>query len=210
MVECADFISNSVLTVIYRAQLQPNSTTAVSSKCHLAARQSLENHLRCFAQFRDRDVMQQSEYVNWILLYPSFTPFTIVFIHAIATADTGELQLLQETVKSLDHVKALSPAARRLHDVCTAFLRVAKAFIASQRTLNGWHRRNDGSVALPHADAENDAVLPGGVDAMDEQQPQEQDALSAFMCSLAANNRPLTDFLHVDLLDIDFGFPPTL
>lgn len=154
--------------------------------------------------------MQQSEYVNWILLYPSFTPFTVVFIHAIATADTEGLQLLQETVNSLDHVKVLSPAARRLHDVCTAFLRVAQAFIASQRTLNGWHRRHDGSVALPLANADNDAVFEGGEAVMDEQQPQEQDALSAFMCSLAANNRPLTDFLHMDLVDVDFGFPPSL
>jgi hypothetical protein len=36
---------------------------------------------------------------------------------------------------------------------------------------------------------------------VDHQQGQDQDALSAFLCSLAGNNRPLTDFLHMDLLD---------
>lgn len=65
MVDCADFISCSVLTVIYRAQPSPGSKTEISAKCYDAARLSLESHLRCFAQFRDRDVTQQSEYVNW-------------------------------------------------------------------------------------------------------------------------------------------------
>ncbi|KAH0367723.1 putative C6 transcription factor, partial [Aureobasidium melanogenum] len=121
MAQAADFVCYSVLTVIYRAQPLTSSTTEISPRCYEAARLGLENHLRCFAQFRNRSVLQQAEYVNWILLYPSFTPFTVVFIHAIATSNTSDLRLLQETVSSLDHVKLLSPAAKRLHDVCFAF-----------------------------------------------------------------------------------------
>lgn len=145
---------------------------------------------------------------NRILLYPSFTPFTVIFIHAIATSAPSELQLLQETVAALNHVKALSPAARRLHDVCAAFTQVAAAFINSQRTLNGWHRRNDGTLSLPSAETGVTGVEGfEGMQGMMGQQGQDQDALSAFLCSLAGNNRPLTDFLHMDLLDAEFNMP---
>jgi hypothetical protein len=65
MVDCADFVCYSVLTVIYRAQPATSLATEVSLKCYQAARLGLESHLRCFAQFRDRSVMQQSEYVHW-------------------------------------------------------------------------------------------------------------------------------------------------
>ena len=142
---------------------------------------------------------------NRILLYPSFTPFTVVFIHAIATSNTVELNLLQDTVRSLDHIQSLSPAAKRLHDVCAAFAKVAAAFITSQRTLGGWHCRVDGTLALGSAetDSQDDLAAMG----------QDQDALSAFLCNLAGQNRPLTDFLHMDLLDAELGlgdmFPPT-
>lgn len=144
-----------------------------------------------------------------------------MFIHAIATTDSQELRLLHETVRSLDHIKALSPAARRLHDVCAAFYRVAAAFIGSQQTLSGWHRRGDGTLSLPGgaggiADAskggglgvENpsagDGVGAGAYDSVGVME-QDQDALSAFLCSLAGNNRPLTDFLHMDLIDGGFA-----
>jgi hypothetical protein len=142
---------------------------------------------------------------NRILLYPSFTPFTVVFIHAIATSNTTELDLLQETVHSLDHIKSLSPAAKRLHDVCAAFAKVAAAFITSQRTLSGWHLRVDGTLSLVSSETnyENDLAAVG----------QDQDALSAFLCSLAGQNRPLTDYLHMDLFDAELGlgdmFPST-
>ncbi|KAI4726306.1 hypothetical protein E4T49_05947 [Aureobasidium sp. EXF-10728] len=205
MAHSADFVCYSVLTVIYRAQPLTSSTTEISPRCYEAARLGLENHLRCFAQFRDRSVPQQAEYVNWILLYPSFTPFTVVFIHAIATSDTDELRLLQETVYSLNHIKFLSPAAKRLHDVCAAFANVAAAFITSQRTLSGWHCRGDGTLSLASAETDYEADLAAV--------GQDQDALSAFLCSLAGQNRPLTDFLHMDLFDAELGmgevFPPT-
>ncbi|KAI4718190.1 hypothetical protein E4T48_05613 [Aureobasidium sp. EXF-10727] len=223
MAHSADFVCYSVLTVIYRAQPLTSSSTEISPRCYEAARLGLENHLRCFAQYRDRSVPQQAEYVNWykpsctvedlsrganqnrILLYPSFTPFTVVFIHAIATSDTDELRLLQETVHSLNHIKFLSPAAKRLHDVCAAFANVAAAFITSQRTLSGWHCRGDGTLSLASAETDYEADLAGV--------GQDQDALSAFLCSLAGQNRPLTDFLHMDLFDAELGmgelFPPT-
>ncbi|KAI4849735.1 hypothetical protein E4T44_03164 [Aureobasidium sp. EXF-8845] len=205
MSHSADFVCYSVLTVIYRAQPSTSSTTEISPRCYEAARLGLENHLRCFAQFRNRSVPQQAEYVNWILLYPSFTPFTVVFIHAIATSNTTELDLLQETVHSLDHIKSLSPAAKRLHDVCAAFAKVAAAFITSQRTLSGWHCRVDGTLSLVSSETnyENDLAAVG----------QDQDALSAFLCSLAGQHRPLTDYLHMDLFDAELGlgdmFPST-
>ena len=88
--------------------------------------------------------------------------------------------------------------------MCAAFAKVAAAFITSQRTLGGWHCRVDGTLALGSAetDSQDDLAAMG----------QDQDALSAFLCNLAGQNRPLTDFLHMDLLDAELGlgdmFPP--
>ncbi|KAG9756803.1 putative C6 transcription factor, partial [Aureobasidium melanogenum] len=196
MAQAADFVCYSVLTVIYRAQPLTSSTTEISPQCYEAARLGLENHLRCFAQFRNRSVPQQAEYVNWILLYPSFTPFTVVFIHAIATSNTEELQLLQETVHSLDHVKFLSPAAKRLHDVCAAFAKVAAAFITSQRTLSNWHCRGDGTLSLASAETADYAADLAAVG-------QDQDALNNvmdFLKSCCTNLQAVEGYSSIDYL----------
>lgn len=65
MAHSADFVCYSVLTVIHRAQSLTTTATEISPKCYEAARLGLENHLKCFAQFRNRSVPQQAEYVNW-------------------------------------------------------------------------------------------------------------------------------------------------
>lgn len=64
MAACADFITYSVLTVIYRAQTRPRDATAISSQCYETATLALHSHLKCFTYFRDRQTHKQTEYVN--------------------------------------------------------------------------------------------------------------------------------------------------
>ncbi|TIA49258.1 hypothetical protein D6C77_09624 [Aureobasidium pullulans] len=199
MAHSADFVCYSVLTVIHRARSLTTAATEISPKCYEAARLGLENHLKCFAQFRNRSVPQQAEY-----------DFVISIIHAIH----GDFHPRHRHIRTfrititLRNRGGLESPARRLHDVCAAFTQVAAAFINSQRTLNGWHRRVDGTLSLPSAETGVTGVQGfEGMEGMMGQQGHDQDALSAFLCSLAGNNRPLTDFLHMDLLDAEFNMP---
>ncbi|RDW61747.1 transcription factor domain-containing protein [Aspergillus mulundensis] len=159
MTACADFIAYSVLTVIYRAQTQtqtqPQSqprtrtpTMAISSQCYEAARLALHSHLKAITYFRDLKAHKQAEYVNSILLYPSFTPFIIVFTHAITTSSRPDLTLLNETVRSLDLIKRVSHSAAHLHSICASFARAAAVLVTSGQPLTGLAARQDGSLVV--------------------------------------------------------------
>ncbi|KAL6235262.1 hypothetical protein BDW75DRAFT_240316 [Aspergillus navahoensis] len=153
MTACADFIAYSVLTVIYRAQTQTQgqprpSTLAISSQCYEAACLALHSHLKTITYFRDRKAHKQAEYVNSILLYPSFTPFIIVFTHAIATSSTTDLRLLQETVRSLDLIKGVSRGSAHLHSICASFARAAQVLVTSGQALTGLAANQDGSLVM--------------------------------------------------------------
>ncbi|BCR92189.1 transcription factor domain-containing protein [Aspergillus chevalieri] len=153
MAACADFITYSILTIIHRAQTRPSNAMAISTECFDAATLALQSHLKCFAYFRDRKIHKQAEYVNWILLYPSFTPFVIVFTHAITTASPDSLSLLHETVSSLNLIKRLSRASLHLYEICTAFVKTAQALLDSRQTLTGLEQHHDG-LLLASADAD--------------------------------------------------------
>ncbi|KAL4877071.1 C6 transcription factor [Aspergillus karnatakaensis] len=162
MTACADFIAYSVLTVIYRAQArsEPTTTTpapthtnamAVSSQCYEAASLALHSHLKCITYFRDRKAHKQAEYVNSILLYPSFTPFIIVFTHAITTASATDLELLQETVRSLELIRDVSRGSVHLYNICHSLSKAASVLVSSRQTLTGLEQHQDGSLFMPAA-----------------------------------------------------------
>ncbi|KAL4898915.1 fungal-specific transcription factor domain-containing protein [Aspergillus multicolor] len=179
MTACADFIAYSVLTVIYRAQTQTQSQTqtqpqrqtrastmAISSQCYEAACLALNSHLKAITYFRDLKAHKQAEYVNSILLYPSFTPFVIVFTHAITTSSQSDLALLNETVHSLDLIKRVSHSSAHLHSICASFARAAHVLVTSGQALTGLAARQDGSLVMagPGAAAANsdDAGMGSG------------------------------------------------
>ncbi|PGH36814.1 hypothetical protein GX50_00271 [[Emmonsia] crescens] len=201
MAACAEFITYSVLTVIYRAQMSPNAM-AISSKCLDAAKLGLQSHLRCFSYFRERNSYKQAEYVTWILLYPSFTPFVIVFTHAIATGDVEELALLKETVGSLELVKDLSRGSQHLYEICKAFLTIAHALIDSQQTLNGLEHHDDGSLVLPFmTDGQTQITFPDipWPEDMNDFNMDSAD-ISIFLNDFLGTNRPGTDMLSLNFV----------
>lgn len=160
MTACADFIAYSVLTVIYRAQTRAADAMAVSSECYEAASMALHSHLKCITYFRDRKAHKQAEYVNSILLYPSFTPFIIVFTHAITTTNSADLHLLQETVRSLELIKGVSRGSLHLHAICASFAKAAQVLVDSRQTLTGLAQHQDGSLVMPAGTGAGDIALP--------------------------------------------------
>ncbi|OJJ50225.1 hypothetical protein ASPZODRAFT_58444 [Penicilliopsis zonata CBS 506.65] len=203
MALCADFITYSVLTVIYRAQTLPTNATAITSKCVEAATLALESHLKCFAIFRTRESHKQAEYVKWILLYPSFTPFVIIFTHAIATSSARDFALLQETVSSLELCKNLSQGSARLYEICKAFLNTARVLIESRQTLMGFEQHDDGSLFVPATGVKgqsNALAVPdvSWPDDMSEFNMNSAD-ISVFLNDFLSTNRPVMDMLNMNM-----------
>ncbi|OJZ84690.1 hypothetical protein ASPFODRAFT_192804 [Aspergillus luchuensis CBS 106.47] len=200
MAACADFIAYSVLTVIYRAQTHPRDVMAVSSQCYASATAALQSHLKCFTYFRGRQTHKQTEYVNWILLYPSFTPFVIVFTHAITTASTADLALLQDTASSLELIKGLSRGSMHLYTICDAFVRAAQILVNSQQTLTGLEQHQDGSLVIPTTDGPGNIALPDvswPEDTFDSTMNQAD--ISMFLNGFIGTNRSVMDILSFDL-----------
>ncbi|KAL4955786.1 fungal-specific transcription factor domain-containing protein [Aspergillus filifer] len=170
MAACADFIAYSVLTVIYRAQTRAADAMAVSSQCYEAASMALHSHLKCITYFRDREKHKLREYVNSILLYPSFTPFIIVFTHAITTTSPSDLHLLLETVNSLELIKGVSRGSAHLHSICASFARTAQVLVENRQTLTGLSQHDDGSLFMSSragnngdGDGDGDASMNVGI-----------------------------------------------
>ncbi|KAE8153780.1 hypothetical protein BDV25DRAFT_168297 [Aspergillus avenaceus] len=203
MAACADFIAYSVLTVIYRAETRPQKAMAISSRCYEAATLALHSHLKCFNYFRGRQTHKQMEYVHWILLYPSFAPFIIVFTHAITTANITDLALLQDTVKSLDLIKGLSRGSRHLYTICEAFARAAQVLVDSQQTLTGLEQHHDGSLVIPASiDGPANISLPNvpWPDDTFESTMSQQD-ISMFLNDFIGANRSVMDLLNSDYMN---------
>ncbi|KAL4800174.1 fungal-specific transcription factor domain-containing protein [Aspergillus venezuelensis] len=168
MAACADFIAYSVLTVIYRAQTRAADAMAVSSQCYEAASMALHSHLKCITYFRDREKHKLREYVNSILLYPSFTPFIIVFTHAITTTSPSDLHLLLETVNSLELIKGVSHGSAHLHSICASFARTAQVLVENRQTLTGLSQHDDGSLFMSaragnNGDGDEDESMNAGI-----------------------------------------------
>ncbi|KAI9035861.1 transcription factor domain-containing protein [Aspergillus affinis] len=206
MAACADFIAYSVMTVIYRAQSRPTDAMAVSSQCYEAARLALDSHLKCFGFFRDRQTHKQMEYVNWILLYPSFAPFVIVFTHAIATSSSTDLSLLQDTVKSLDLIKGLSRGSMHLFAICEAFAKTAQVLVDARQTVTGLEHHQDGSLFIP---ATTDG--PGNIALPDFPWPENtfdssmnQEDISLFLNDFIGTGRSVMEMLNSNSLNDSF------
>ncbi|KAI9375133.1 fungal-specific transcription factor domain-containing protein [Aspergillus egyptiacus] len=195
MTACADFIAYSVLTVIYRAQTRARDAMAISSQCYEAASLALHSHLKCITYFRDRKAHKQAEYVNSILLYPSFTPFVIVFTHAITIANTTDLSLLQDTVKSLELIKGVSRGSMHLYTICEAFAKTAQVLVDSRQTLTGLSQHQDGSLIMPGTGA--NIALPDVIwpeDLFDSHVDQAD--ISMFLNDFIGTNRSAMDILN--------------
>ncbi|KAL2861209.1 transcription factor domain-containing protein [Aspergillus lucknowensis] len=204
MTACADFIAYSVLTVIYRAQTRASDAMAVSSHCYEAASMALHSHLKCITYFRDRQAHKQAEYVNSILLYPSFTPFVIVFTHAITTASVTDLSLLQETVGSLELIRGVSRGSMHLHTICEAFAKTAQVLVDSRQTLTGLAQHQDGSLIMPSEGPANialpDVIWPE--DMFDSHVDQAD--ISMFLNDFIGTNRSAMDILNSNYMT-DYG-----
>jgi hypothetical protein len=91
-------------------------------------------------------------------LFFSFTPFLVVFTHCIASHSEEDVELLDQALNALTPVRNLSESGDRLYQVCSVFLRVARAVNQSQQLSFGSYDSINNSFTFP---AVSDSRLGG-------------------------------------------------
>lgn len=86
-----------------------------------------------------------------ILLYSSFTPFLVVFTHALASHSGEDIELLRNVLDTLEAPRQTTEALNRLYQVCRVFLDFAEAFIPLQKPSFGFYNQADDSFTFPES-----------------------------------------------------------
>lgn len=150
-----DIMYYSTFTSLLRAPTTSEAEEAeVSSQCFQVARLALESHLRCFSKYQTSGFLSDADYANWVLLFSSFTPFIVIFLHAIAATSFDDIQLLEEVTKSLQKVRQVSRSSERLYQICSTFTRIAKEFVEARKSCVGVYNQQDDSLQIVHGDGE--------------------------------------------------------
>ncbi|KAJ9267954.1 transcriptional regulator family: Fungal Specific TF [Paecilomyces variotii] len=127
----------------------------------LFPRLSLQSHLRCLPQYQETRLLSDIDYVNFILLFSSFTPFIVTFLHAIGAHNSEDVKLLEDVLSTLQNARAASKAAERLFQICSAFVRLAKELSRPRSSpLGFYNQRND---CLRLMDTPGQSILRPGV-----------------------------------------------
>ncbi|KAJ5658308.1 uncharacterized protein N7484_001957 [Penicillium longicatenatum] len=184
-----DVLYYSAMTSLLRASSSLNKGGEISSKCFEAARSCLRCHLRCFPDYSNSEIFSVADYANWILLYSSFTPFIVIFLHAIAATSMDDVKLLEEVVSTLHHARGVSSASERLYSIGANFARVARGLVEAQKSCVGQYNEQEDSLLLSGDTRRPDAFGsdtsnsqdPLGVDMMDYlTYPEAQDMSALF------------------------------
>ncbi|KAL2007936.1 hypothetical protein VTN00DRAFT_7918 [Thermoascus crustaceus] len=145
----------SLLTLVYRT-IPPDpfdSSIVFSTDCIETARAALRAHQQNSARHKDRNPYIWHGYISWTLMHCPFTPFMVLFCHAIAAADLSDLRCLGEFVASLQPTGEVVEAAEKLYRLCHVFHRVAELYInakikASSNVQTSQNAAEDGNAAL--------------------------------------------------------------
>ncbi|KAL4787931.1 hypothetical protein BJX76DRAFT_249584 [Aspergillus varians] len=202
-----DIMYYSLLTSLLRGSSTSTTTPEITSQCFKAARSALQSHLRSFPMYVESKVASARDYVNWVMLYSSFNPFIVIFLHAIAASSLEDTQLLEDVVRTLHPIKGTSKASGRLHQICTIFARVARGLVESRNSFLGAYNAQDDSLRLLNDTSQTSLFEPNSlqdyftaeVDMLDQFTYSEAEDLSAILGSWASGQPPTVDFLGMGM-----------
>lgn len=200
----------------------PSSTSVeITSACYEAAKKSLQAHLHFFPAFKSYgDVEILASYVAWILLYCSWTPLIVVFLHAIASSSTDDVKLLEETEESLEPLKHLNQQSEQVYGLCKIFCKLAKAYVERNSTFPGVYNSQEDMVVMPQRDMQGRgdqnymAVMQQGM-SMPFQASQmggsefqapafdgsEMDGMSMFLGNWLGGHQPVANLWNIDFTE---------
>ncbi|KAF2014683.1 hypothetical protein BU24DRAFT_463450 [Aaosphaeria arxii CBS 175.79] len=203
IVGSSDFIFYSALNLLYGAKTSPAAATHISAKRYEVARLSLQCHIRSTARLLSNDVPKWRIYSDWILLYSSFTPFLVVFTHAIASHSSEDVELLDQVLQTLEAPRGYSEAVNRLYQVCRVFLEFVKAFVPSHHPFFGSYNLEEDSFTFPSNGGESLSLAQniGTCDPMSENQEVRNDdleSMAVFLENCLGENSGMTGLWSQD------------
>ncbi|KAL5335380.1 hypothetical protein BJX70DRAFT_390670 [Aspergillus crustosus] len=199
-----DIMYYSLLTSVLRGTSTSATAPEITAPCFAAARSALQSHLRSFPMYSESDVVSVSDYANWVMLYASFTPFVVIFLHAIAASSLQDNQLLDDIVLTLRPIKDTSKACARLYQICTIFSRVARGLVESRNSFLGTYNEHNDSLLLFNNNAGHASLFDPGslqdylyaeVDMLDQFTYAEAEDMSAVLGSWVSGQPPTVDML---------------
>ncbi|KAH8897938.1 hypothetical protein GQ53DRAFT_837668 [Thozetella sp. PMI_491] len=133
--QVTDILASSLLTLVYRVlphvPKEHSHPLQCSRTCVDAARIALSGFVRLWekAALVEPEVWERR--VNYILGQVPFVAFIVLAGNAIATSDRSDLPLLHSAVAALAPVALSSPTARKIHDACDRFARIAAIVLSN-------------------------------------------------------------------------------
>ncbi|KAK6346168.1 hypothetical protein TWF730_010499 [Orbilia blumenaviensis] len=209
-----DIIYYSVQTTLHRAASMGEGvhTTEITAACFEAATKGLHCHLKFLPVFKKKmGSNNMDSYVSWILLYTSFTPLIVVFLHSVASNDPSDVKLLHDFLESIEPIAHVSKDSTRLFEVTKVFCRVAKALVDSRHHNHlGRYSHQSNTLLLPQD--HNIVNITEGRGA--EQLPDifmqdfegeaggwsegDMEAMSTFFGNWMGSSGPIVDMLNLD------------
>ncbi|KAM0431868.1 hypothetical protein ACHAPT_005121 [Fusarium lateritium] len=198
----------SALTSVLRAPAAPRTDAEISSQCFQAARLSLHHHLRCFANYQTSglftsEVLSEVDFADWILHNSSFTPFIVIFLHAIAASSLDDVHLLEQVIETLKSAYKSHSGSERLLQICAAFARLARRMVEARNSCVGMYDQHTDSLQL--------AVVPEDMPlswseafadpklAVDNPYGWEDGDMTAILTDWINGQPPATDMFGMDL-----------
>ncbi|PYI13121.1 hypothetical protein BO99DRAFT_453747 [Aspergillus violaceofuscus CBS 115571] len=203
-----DVLYYSTLTTLLRATCTPISGAEINPECYAAARRGLESHLQCFPGYANSEIYTVADYANWVLLFSSLTPVIVIFLHAISTTSTENVELLEHVVSTLRPTRGVSSVLERLYSICENLGRVARGLLESRKCtgveMQGKPKPGGGARRTPDK-MRTSPELPSGVlsDSLEAEfmsyltYPQAQH-VSGLLNSWDAGHPSVMDLLGVD------------
>lgn len=207
----------SLLTTVHRAAATSPSVE-ITSACYEAAKKSLQAHfqfLPAFKSFGDVEIL--SSYVSWILLYASWTPLIVVFLHAIAASSYDDVRVLEEVQESLEPLQNFNQQSEQVYGLSKIFSKVARAFVERNSTFVGTYNPQDDIIVMPQQTDQNqfhNAMMAppsmqfengGHLNIPDLQPPNfdgtEMDAMSMFFGNFIGGSQPVGNLWAMDFTD---------
>jgi len=152
------------LTTTHRAASPSNTSVEITSACYEAAKASLQKHLEfnpLLTSYGDNPDILIS-YVSWVLLYTSWTPLIVVFLHALASSSKEDVALLQQTEESLKPLKGITQQSEQVCGLSRIFCKLAKAFVERNKPFIGSYNPQEDTVVMPQLESfdQNQSFLP--------------------------------------------------
>ncbi|KAI0600387.1 hypothetical protein F4775DRAFT_545619 [Biscogniauxia sp. FL1348] len=124
----------SLLTIVYRI-LPPSSVQAhplqCADECVDAARVALTKLVKAGEHMLQVSPVGWGFLLNLILSLVPFVSFIVLAGNAIATSSSADLALLSSVISVMAPAAANSPIARKMHDACERFGRIANRIVSS-------------------------------------------------------------------------------